>query len=93
MCYSSLSMPSSSAVDQPPNAQDDTDTDPIHQSTHETVAFLASQKDSEANHSAAEKEQRWPLLTSMCKVIGIECKSVVLAAVAQISQCKCPCYA
>ena len=40
---------------------------------NEDEALIAKEKDPEANHSAAGKQQRWGLLTSICKVNTINC--------------------
>ena len=47
---------------------------------HENGALLAEEKDPEADHSAARKQQRWGLLTYMYKVNALNCLHSVLIA-------------
>ena len=47
---------------------------------HENGALLAEEKDPEADHSAARKQQRWGLLTYMYKVNALHWLPRVLIA-------------
>ena len=42
-------------------------------------ALIGKEKDPEANHSAAGKQQRWGLLTNICKVNTISCLHSMLS--------------
>lgn len=63
----------------------------------ENGAFIAKEKDPEANRSAARKQQRWGLLTNIFKVNTLNCLYSVISAsttvlVAEIELQRCVCH-
>ena len=64
---------------------------------HDNGALIAKEKDPEANHSATGKQQRWGLLTNICKVDTINClysavsaSTVILVAVLELQRRSLP---
>jgi len=71
-------MPSAPAAHTAANSHAHTSDSDCNSVSPENLALIAGKKDPEANHSASDRERKWPLLTSVCKVIGCNSTQDVL---------------